>query len=218
MILIGIDFSINSPAICVNIDDDRLKLISFFNTGGSNWGLSKSKKWDNHKTLMGNDLATVIPYTRQIDQSSYVDEQKSKMKEAIDLSNLIIDTIKPYKDMGEVKVGLEGFSYGSTGQSYIDLIMFNSFLRKDLVNVFGYDNIYIVSPTDGKKKFSGKGNATKDVMIDAFLHNYIQSPLIEKLPLYNFYKDKQIDYRNIKPIDDIIDSIGIMNAVQQYIK
>jgi len=214
MTIIGIDFSLNSPSICINADN-RLTFVSFFNNDGKDYLSGKSKKFDLHRELYNNNLVTMIPYTRCIDKFSYVSEQKSKMQDAINLAKLIVDYLSNYKD--DVKIGIEGFSYQSSGQAFIDLIIYNSFLRKELVDKFGYDNIFIISPTEGKKNFSGKGNANKEVMINSFLSNYVNSELIEQSKLYQFYKDKKIDFKNIKPLDDLVDSCGIMFSTMLYI-
>ena len=48
----------------------------------------------------------------------------------------------------------------------IDLVVYNSFLRIKLLEAFGDDCLVIISPSEGKKNLSGKGNAKKDDMIN----------------------------------------------------
>lgn len=216
MILVGIDFSLNSPSICINANNQNLKFISFFNDEGKDYLSGKTKKYELHRELHDNNLVEMVSYTRYIDKSSYVSEQKTKMYDAIQLAKLIVDYLRKYKD-DDIRIGIEGFSYQSSGQAFIDLIIYNSFLRKELVDTFGYNNISIISPTEGKKIFSGKGNANKEVMINAFLTNYVNSELISNSPLYIFYKNKQLDFKNIKPLDDLVDSCGIMYSLSKLI-
>ena len=133
MIRIGIDFSLTSPAICV-YKNGKYNFISFFNDGGKDWRKSKSKNYKYHNDLC--KIIDVIPYTRQIDDSNYRYEQKTKMADAIMIVNLIIDKLKAIID-DEVIIGLEGFSYGSISSSTLDLAMYNSFLRMKLIENFG---------------------------------------------------------------------------------
>ena len=99
--------------------------------------------------------------TRNIDDSNYRSEQKTKMADALMIVNLIIEKLKAIID-DEVIIGLEGFSYGSISSSTLDLAMYNSFLRMKLIENFGSDCLNIISPTEGKKMLFGKGNAKKE--------------------------------------------------------
>lgn len=212
MIKIGIDFSLISPSVCVN-KNGKYHFISFFNDYGKDWMKSKAKTFQYHRMLKENDIVELIPYTRNIDESDYKTEQKSKMEDAIKLADLIINKIKQIVGNEQVIIGLEGFSYGSKGASYIDLIMYNCFLREKIVESFGADSLVIISPTEGKKYFSGKGNANKEKMIESFITNYIKDPLIEETELWKFCSNNELDFNNIKPIDDLIDSCGIMVSI-----
>lgn len=130
------------------------------------------------------------------------------------LALLIINKIKSIVSKDEdVKIGLEGFSFGSKGASYIDLIMYNCFLRERIVETFGPDALVIVSPSEGKKHFSGKGNANKEKMIEAFISNHVCDEKIENTELWKFCSNDELDYNNIKPVDDLVDSLGIFESL-----
>lgn len=215
MIKIGIDFSINSPSM-MYCKDGEYRFISFFNDEGKDWRKSKSKSFHYHNLLFENNIVEMIPYTRKTISKEYRQEQKDKMEDALMLSSLIIDKIKEIVGDDEVMIGLEGFSFGSKGASYIDLIMYNCFLRERIVNEFGAESLVIVSPTEGKKLFSGKGNANKEKMIEAFISNHICDELIEKTELWKFCSSTELDYKNIKPVDDLIDSVGIFENIKGW--
>lgn len=215
MIKIGIDFSINSPSM-MYCKDGEYRFISFFNDEGKDWRKSKSKSFHYHNLLLENNIVEMIPYTRKTISKEYRQEQKDKMEDALMLSSLIINKIKEIVGDDEVMIGLEGFSFGSKGASYIDLIMYNCFLRERIVNEFGAESLVIVSPTEGKKLFSGKGNANKEKMIEAFISNHICDELIEKTELWKFCSSTELDYKNIKPVDDLIDSVGIFENIKGW--
>lgn len=214
MIKIGIDFSINSPSM-MYCKDGEYRFVSFFNDDGKDWKNSKSKKFKYHRLLHENNVVEMIPYTRLDISDEYRKEQKDKMADALKLSLLVIGKIKEITGEETPLIGLEGFSYASKGASYIDLIMYNCFLRERIVETFGPESIIIVSPTEGKKLFSGKGNANKEKMIESFVSNYIGDELIEKTALWKFCSENDLDYGNIKPIDDLVDSCGIFESIKE---
>lgn len=214
MIKIGIDFSINSPSM-MYCKDGEYRFVSFFNDDGKDWKNSKSKKFKYHRLLHENNVVEMIPYTRLDISDEYRKEQKDKMADALKLSLLVIEKIKEITGEETPLIGLEGFSYASKGASYIDLIMYNCFLRERIVETFGPESIIIVSPTEGKKLFSGKGNANKEKMIESFVSNYIGDELIEKTALWKFCSENDLDYGNIKPIDDLVDSCGIFESIKE---
>ena len=106
----------------------------------------------------------------------------------------------------------EGFSFGSKGNSFIDLIEFNSMLRHALVMATSPENIHVISPSDNKKIFSGKGNADKSLMLSAFLEKeHVSEPGLKDYVsknLSNLYVEKDNSIK--KPIDDIIDSYALV--------
>lgn len=209
MIKVGIDFSLTSPAICI-YKNDKYNFISFFNDGGKDWRHSKSKNYKYHNDLC--KIIDVIPYTRQIDDSNYRDEQKTKMADALMIVNLIIDKLKAIID-DEVIIGLEGFSYGSISSSTLDLAMYNSFLRMKLIEIFGSDCLNIISPTEGKKVLFGKGNAKKEDMIQAFIDNRLEDDVLMANAFWQYCKINDIDFKQPKPIDDLVDAYGILKSI-----
>lgn len=210
MIKIGIDFSLVSPAVCI-LKDSEYTFISFFEGEGNKWKESKSRDYQYHKAL--SEIMEVNPYTRNIDKKDYRTEQKSKMRAAKMIAHMITDRLKKIVGDEEVIIGIEGFSYGSISSSTLDLALFNSFLRIKLLEEFGEDCIVIVSPTEGKKNLSGKGNAVKDAMIKAFIENRTEDPNIERNVFWKFCKENELDYKHIKPIDDLVDSYGILISI-----
>ena len=209
MIKIGIDFSLTSPAICV-YKNGEYHFISFFNDSGKDWKCSKSKAYRYHKELC--NIIDVIPYTRKIDDSVYRDEQRTKMADALMISNLIIDKLKSIID-DEVAIGLEGFSYGSISSSTLDLAMYNSFLRMKLIENFGSDCLNIISPTEGKKMLFGKGNAKKDDMIQSFIDNRLKDDELIQNAFWQYCNTNGVDFKQPKPIDDLVDAYGILKSI-----
>lgn len=210
MIKIAIDFSIISPAVCI-YKDGEYSFISFFDDYGKDWKGGKIKMFSYHRQL--SEIMELNPYTRHIDKKNYREEQRTKMIAAKMIANKISERLKEIVGDEEVIIGLEGFSYGSISSSTLDLALFNSFLRIKLLEDFGENCLVIISPTEGKKRLSGKGNAKKEDMIQAFIENRTKDPDIEKCPFWKFCKENELDYNNIKPIDDLVDAWAILKSI-----
>jgi hypothetical protein len=210
MIKIGIDYSLISPAICV-YKDGEYSFISFFDDYGKDWNGGKIKAFNYHREL--NGFMEMNPYTRHIEKNDYREEQKTKMAAAKMIAHKISNRLVEIVGDEDVIIGLEGFSYGSISSSTLDLALFNSFLRIKLLEDFGEDCLVIISPTEGKKRLSGKGNAKKEDMIQAFIENRTKDPDIERCPFWKYCKENELDYKNIKPIDDLVDSYGILRSI-----
>lgn len=212
---IGIDFSLNSPSITIHQSNDTFTFISLFNNDGKLWKEKDLKTYTNHKNLYDNNIIVIKDYERIINSKDYSIKEQEKMMDAIKLANLVIDTIKENildKD-SDILISIEGFSYNSQGMSYIDLIMYNSFLRKILVETFGKDSIMVIAPKSAKK-FAGKGNADKNYMIQSFQNNVLKNNIIVENELYKYVNSEKFDKDHIKPIDDLIDSYFICECAK----
>lgn len=211
MIKIGIDFSLVSPSVCI-FKDNQYHFISFFDDYGENWKEGKSKKFQYHRLL--SNYIELCSYTRHIDKSNYRIEQDTKMKSAKAIAYMITHRLKEITGDEETVIGLEGFSYGSISSSTLDLALYNSFLRIKLMEEFGDDCIVIISPTEGKKTLSGKGNAKKEDQIKSFIDNRTKDEFIEKNELWKFLNEmKTIDFKYIKPVDDLCDAYSILKSI-----
>lgn len=211
---IGIDFSINSPSVCVETDGRDLRWLSLFNCDGKQWQKPKpTKEFKWHNKLIG--IVRLAPYIRYKagKNTDYVAEQQQKIKDAIVLAKHTVVQIReciPCDDYEIATVSLEGFAFGSKGNSFIDLIMYNSILREMLFEEFGCSVIYIVPPSQAKK-LAYKGNAKKEDMIRAFIQ--CNDKLLQSTPLWKMLrKERNIDFDSIKPIDDLVDSYWIMKC------
>jgi len=210
MIRIGIDYSLNSPSICIN-KDGQLGFVSLFNTDGAEWNREKPLK----KFIMHNNLSEFImmfPYCRTQKEKdwTYAQEQCAKMNDAKMICDMILHLLEPYF-LNDIKISLEGFAFASNGSAFIDLILFNSFLRKEIIDRLGSDKLEIVAPTSAKK-LAGKGNADKEYMINAFINNVLNDNSLKETKLWKYLQTAELDFKNIKPLDDIVDSYFIMKS------
>ena len=204
MVYVGIDFSLNSTGVCI-IKKGKFHWLNF----------AANVKYTNkpfyHHNLI-KDFVSIENYERKVPKGSYVEEQQYKFDHAYYIANYITAAIEEIADGDEVKIAFEGFSYGSKGRSFIDLIAYNSTL-KTILFCSNMTSITIYSPSEIKKTFSGKGNAGKDLMFDAFIN--LDNPVIKKDKVFNYCSSlKIIDGTIPKPFDDLIDAFAIVTNLR----
>jgi len=199
--IVGIDFSINSTAMAIKLGRKSL-LFSFV----PNYVKGKSAfKIHEH---FGNSLS-IRGYEKLPNSKDASEEQSNKLKNADALSTEIIDIFKclGIEQIDEIRI--EGFSYMSKGNSFIDLIMFNTFLKVKLIQKFGHV-IKVVPPKTLKKLYTGNGNATKCDMLRKYLE-INDTTFSKKVKELDIVKDGEFNIP--KPIDDIIDAIGLISIL-----
>jgi len=196
---LAIDFSINSTAVAIQKDDESLKLYSF--VANYKKGLRKFKV---HDAL--SNIISVIGYEKVSGKEH--DEQSLKLLNADSLSNKILSEIESDEQPSEIRI--EGYSFGSKGNAFIDLITFNTFLKVKLIQRFGHV-IKIIPPKTLKKKFTGNGNASKCEMLRHFFQKSSPGiqPLQQEIISLEIMKEEQ-EFVIPKPIDDIIDAIALL--------
>jgi len=215
---VGIDFSLNSPAMTIQYDSGMYRFFSFFNYGNNNfWERSENgkiqKAFSIHKELDDLDCAEVHPYNRGVSSKEFLNREREKLVDANMISDLIIYILKEEIVSDDYHISLEGFSYGSKGNSFIDMIQYNTFLRHKLLKEFDINKISFYQPSH-VKKLAGKGNANKFYMIKAFQDDVLNDKDLRNTKLWNWIKSKDYSEKIPKPVDDIVDSYFILNCNQ----
>jgi Holliday junction resolvasome RuvABC endonuclease subunit len=196
MCIIGIDFSINSTAVCIKTAKNN-HLFSFV----PNYKKGK-KAFEIHDRLKG--IIATQSYIKPDKLTDSIQEQANKLINADQLSGIIMSIITSFDEPVE-EIRIEGFSYASKGNSFIDLITYNTYLKVKLIQEYGHV-IKVVPPKTLKKLYTGNGNATKCDMLRTFMNNQ-GNPLQEEIRKMDIV---EIDEFKIpKPIDDICDAIAL---------
>lgn len=211
MKITSIDFSLISPAITNYNSTTQSYSFTSFTSVPSIHSYETSTLFHTHRDIQ--PYITIIPYVRSIDKTNYQTTEESKVLDAVSLSNLIIHKINEFHpDI----VSIEGYSFASHSASYIDLVSYQSILRSQ-IKKYGYP-LCVISPTQGKMALSGKGNADKMMQINSFIEDKPNIPYIEENSFWQFLQNYKINEKKVKPIDDIVDSVGIMLAVIKLIQ
>ena len=196
---VGIDPSINSTGITINIwEDNSLFTEVFYIIKGNK--LTKKEQ----KVTEDDDLNKVIYSTyEKIDIKDAKDSHELeliKTKNLLNIVNVISHIITVYsKHCDYIYVGMEGLSYGSSvrTRSIYELAGLNYLIRNELMTKH-MCKLYILPPTEVKKFATGIGNCSKDAVINVFSSIF---PNLLKIP----------------KIDDIADSWFICNYVRDII-
>jgi len=171
--IVGIDYSLTSPAICVNHND---KLNFYY--------LTNKKKYigEMSKNIMG------------VEHSEY----KTPIERFSQISNWAINTFNRLSYVSNnLNIFIEGYSFGSKGQGVFQIAENGGILKYRLEQLkLPYE---VLPPSVIKKGATGKGNADKDMMYEAF----------ERETMINL--KKIFDTEKVgNPISDIVDSYYIM--------
>lgn len=202
--IVGIDFSINSTAMCVKMGEKHL-IFSFvpnYQTGKAAFKI--------HDSLKG--ILITQGYVKPPKATDSIEEQTNKLINADQQSDIIMSMFD-YMGLSSDEVQeirIEGFSYASKGNSFIDLITYNTFLKVKLIQRFGHI-IKVVPPKTLKKAYTGNGNATKCDMVRTYLEKS-NSKFSDKIRELNFVKEGEFNIP--KPIDDLVDAIGLTEIWQ----
>ena len=160
--IVGIDYSLNSPAVCISTNGGTAFSDCYF------YYLTSKKKH------IGKMLENVIGYEHK--------EYNTPIERFTNISTWALDTIHKHKS-DTAKVFIEGYSFGSKGQAVFQIAENCGILkyRLQMSPSILYDTIV---PSIVKKHASGKGNADKQLMYDSFKeHNIIKIDLDFK---YNY--------------------------------
>lgn len=206
MNIIGIDFSILYPGICISTDFNRFKWIGFTNT--------KISKKDS---LFIEDVNSSYPNLKLIElgerpkkDAQYHINERQKLTNFIRLTNNIVQEIEKQIETTDNIIAIEGISFGSSGNSLVDISQATGILKAKLTRLTdSVDKIFVFSPSELKNAIGCKGNASK---IDVY-KKFKDDPVISNVKQSDLYKlihdneDVIFNGKNIKsPYMDMIDS------------
>ena len=170
--IVGIDYSLTSPAVCINNEGEYM---FYYLT--------------NKKKYIGQMAKNIIGYEHQ--------EYDTPIKRFSQISDWAINTFNRLSyDLKNLKVYIEGYSFGSKGQAVFQIAENCGILKYRLQQLnINYDTVV---PSVVKKGATGKGNADKDMMYESFVKE-------TKIDLKKLFDTDKVG----NPISDIVDSFYI---------
>jgi hypothetical protein len=200
MTIVGIDMSKNSPGVCIR-EDDKLTFLSFIR------GV-ENKKNSAHFASLREKGVKIITNPRSTKEKEYLELELWKIEDAALLAKTIVSELPDEVDF----VGMEGFSYGSKGNSGLDIAGYAYCVRKELFEKYGR-KLCVFSPGN-VKKVAGKGNAGKTEIMNFFIKS--EEPSLRRNKFWQGIYENEIV--SIKPVDDLIDAYYIQECTFRYYK
>ncbi|QOI69153.1 putative RuvC [Pelagibacter phage Mosig EXVC030M] len=138
--IVGIDYSLTSPAICINIDNADVLMFYYLT---------------NKKKYIGKMSEDIIGYEHK--------EYDTPIRRFTYISDFIFDHIS---GLINPIIFIEGYSFGSKGQGIFQIAENCGILKYRLQEAeIPYETVV---PSVVKKGATGKGNADKDMMYESF--------------------------------------------------
>ena len=211
MNFITIDFSLNSPGICVfNSNTEQYHFISYLKRTGT----KKAIKMQEDLALMeGVTLVFQPDWETHVGYSSV---ELAKIKRYDIMSNDIIELITKHIDKEDTfKIAFEGVSYGSSAgtNNIIDMAAAASILKIKLLKYFKPKDILTIAPST-IKKHAGKGNMNKLALWEVFINNSTGEKFLEGTNFWQFAKTVEFGKSIPKPFDDLVDAFYLNSLMR----
>lgn len=214
---IGVDFSLNSPGFCI-LYSDKCEWISLHRTKNIIENMWK-KKTSTFSILNESKSVDVNIVPKKEFKGEYHIIERDKILNSIYFSDLALELLDPYLDENTI-VGMEGLSFGSSGNSLIDISMTTALFRAGIVKKINPENFFVISPS-AVKKFALKGNSKKDELYLRLLEIHGGSDRLKPfISLLREHKDVWIKGVNKveTPCSDLVDATWISLFVEENLE
>ena len=211
MNFITIDFSLNSPGICLfNDNTNQYYFISYLKRSGTKKAI---KIQEDFALIEGVTLVFQPDWETHVDYSSI---ELAKIKRYDIMSNDIIELITKNIDKEDsFKIAFEGVSYGSSAgtNNIIDMASAASILKIKLLKYFKPEDILTIAPST-IKKHAGKGNMNKLALWGVFINNSTGENFLEETNFWKFAKTVEFGKSIPKPFDDLVDAFYLNSFIR----
>ena len=208
---LAVDFSLNSPGICLY--NDKSKRYYFISYMKPETGTKKEQKLQEEMALLEDVTLVSQPDFTKEQEFSSVELAKVKRYDrmADDIINLVLQNC--FEGDGFM-IAFEGTSYGSKmgTNNMIDMAAGAAILKLKLLKTLKPEDLSTAAPTT-IKKFAGKGNMNKSQLFESFLENRIEDENLEKSPLYAWIKQQEFGKKIPKPLDDLVDAFFLVAMI-----
>jgi hypothetical protein len=204
--LVTVDFSLNSPGICIwQSSTNRYHFISYLKPNSG----TKAEQRRQEDIEQFSDVtlihqpdwkASVGDYSKN--EFAKIIRYKTTADHLIKLITGITQTTEDYH------IAFEGSSYGSKmgTNNIIDMAAGAAILKEQMIPKLEVKNLLTVAPTT-IKKHAGKGNMNKAALWTAFLNNVCESPELALSNLYKYCVSEIGEVKKVpKPFDDLVDA------------
>lgn len=201
---IAIDFSLNSPGICLY--NDKSKKYKFIAYLKPNTGTKKEQALQEELALLKD--VTVVTQPDFTNDEKFSGSELAKVKRYDRMADEIINLILQESFPGDsFTIAFEGTSYGSKmgTNNMVDMAAGAAILKLKMLKTLQPEDLLTVAPTS-IKKFAGKGNMNKSQVFEAFVNNSIDDKSLLKSPFYQKICELECGAKIPKPVDDLVDA------------
>lgn len=203
MNFITIDFSLNSPGICI-YSNNKYNFIGYLKPGT---GTKKEQKLqEDLNSLEDTQISYQPDWTNN---EAYSKSEMIKIQRHTQTAKDIIDAIIEITGNDSLFViAFEGSSYGSSSgtNNIIDMAAGAAILKMEMMSRLEVLDMMTIAPST-IKKHAGKGNMKKDELWTKFLENVLKDSNLENSSLLGFCKvEVGITKKVPKPLDDLVDA------------
>lgn len=161
MVVIGIDFSIQFPAVCICKDFKSFRWIACVNSNTT----KAHRKLLEDTQLEFPELEFIFLPPKNFKYDTYSGVERAKLANYSLLVDTLINRVQEIvADEPNRIISIEGIAYGAQGNALIDIAQSTGMLRKkvldDLLNN-NQESLFIFSPGELKNAIGAKGNAGK---------------------------------------------------------
>ena len=204
MNFLAVDFSLNSPGICLY--NDKGKKYHFISYIKPKTGTKAEQRLQEEISLLSD--VTLVDQPDFTNNKTFSSAELLKVKRYDRMADDIINLVLQNSFDGDgFTIGFEGTSYGSNGgtNNMIDMAAGAAILKLKLLKTLNPEDIMTVAPTT-IKKFAGRGNMNKLQLFEAFQRNVNEDLVLAKSPLWKIVKDLEVGKKIPKPLDDLVDA------------
>ena len=203
MNFVTIDFSLNSPGICI-FSGNKYHFIGYLKP---NTGTKSEQKLQEELNLLEDTQINHQP--DWTNNEAYSKSEMIKIQRHTQTANDIINMIIEIAGADSpFVIAFEGSSYGSSSgtNNIIDMAAGAAILKMELMSRLEVQDMMTIAPST-IKRHAGKGNMKKDELWIKFLENVLNDSELETSPLLAFCKSQIGETKKVpKPLDDLVDA------------
>ena len=222
MFVIGIDFSIQFPAVCISKDFKSFNWVTCVNSN-----LTKA-----HRKLLEDvqieypTLEVIFLPPKNLKHDTYSAPERAKLENYSRLVDTLMDRVNqivlPGLNGQPLIVSIEGIAYGAQGNALLDICQATGMLKKKILDTTlngHHESVFIFSPGELKNAIGAKGNAGKYDVYQQFKSNPMIADGSSLHQVINKYEDSILKDQTVKsPFMDMIDSYLAVLKIHKSLK
>ena len=217
MTIVSIDFSILYPGVCICRDFKDFKWIAVVNTK------VRKKDEDNFDYINQNypDLKIFRTSSKRRKDEAYHITERIKLINYVELIDVLVSAIEEeIKNDQDLIFCLEGISFGSSGNSLVDISQATGILKHQIATRLlnrEHQRFFIFSPSELKNAIGCKGNANKQDILAKFKSDPVLESAKDSDLFKLLHKEKWVvnGEKILSPIIDMTDSfLGVVKIYE----